>query len=183
MDRKEFGKLLSELRKSKRDEHFHQLTQRKLAQKSGLSENILGKLERGEKISLEPDLLLALVKSLGLSPRERREFFLSAIGITESEFQASQPEASLVFADLLNNLAQIALPAFIVDSYDDIVAANNIILGLFEFSENLIAIAPTIPGGYNVLRFVFSNRSQFNSLLGKQSDQYLMQSIRFFSGD
>jgi transcriptional regulator with XRE-family HTH domain len=180
MKRKEFGRLLSTLRKSKRDEFHHPITQRQLAELAGISEQVLGNIERGGKVALEPGLLLALSHAIGLSTREQREFLLAAIGVDENEHSASLPQAEVVFNELFNSLAQIALPAFLVDSYDDIVAANNLILGLFKFSEDLITIAPTIPGGYNVIRFVFSNQSLFNSLLGKQPEQYLMQSIRFF---
>lgn len=180
MNRKEFGKLLAALRKSRRDEHYRQLTQRRLAEQSGISEHVLGKLERGEKISLEPDLLLALASSMGLSTRERREFFLAAIGLNEREMPARQPSPEAIFGELFDSLTQISLPAFIVDSYDDIIAANYIILNLFEFSEELRKIAPTIVGGYNVLRFVFSERSKFHSLLNQEHEKYLMQSIRFF---
>jgi transcriptional regulator with XRE-family HTH domain len=180
MNRKEFGKLMAALRKGRYDEHYRQLTQQKLAEQSGISEHVLGKLERGEKISFEPDLLLALAHSLGLSTRERREFFLAAIGVNEQDMPASQPNPAAIFEELFENLEQIALPAFIVDSYDDIVAANTIILNLFEFSENLRKIAPSIVGGYNVLRFVFSERSNFQGMLHQEHEKYLMQSIRFF---
>jgi transcriptional regulator with XRE-family HTH domain len=180
MKRKEFGKLLAALRKSRRDEFFQPITQQKMSHLTGIPEQVLGNIERGYKVSLEPELLLALSKALRLSTREWREFLLAASGTNEDQLPASQPESNFIFNELFNSLAQIALPAFLVDSYDDIVAANNIILSLFEFSENLIPIAPTIPGGYNVIRFVFSNKSLFNSLLGKQSEKYLMQSIRFF---
>lgn len=180
MNRKEFGKLMAALRKSRYDEHYRQLTQQKLAEQSGISEHVLGKLERGEKISFEPDLLLALARSLGLSTRERREFFLAAIGVNEQDMPASQPNPAAIFDELFENLEQIALPAFIVDSYNDIVAANTIILNLFEFSENLRKIAPSIVGGYNVLRFVFSERSNFRGMLHQEHEKYLMQSIRFF---
>jgi transcriptional regulator with XRE-family HTH domain len=180
MNRKDFGKLLAALRKSEHDEYFHQLTQRQLANLTGISEQALGNIERGDKVSLEPELLLSLARALRLSTRERREFFLAAIGVNEEDMPATQPAASQRMDELFDSLSQIALPAFIVDSYDDIVAANQIVLNLFEFSENLREIAPNIIGGYNLLRFVFSERSQFNKILGKGHEKYLMQSIRFF---
>lgn len=180
MKRKEFGKLLAALRKSRYDEFFQPITQRQLSHLAGISEQVLGNIERGGKVSLEPELMLALSNALGLSTRERHEFLLAATNADEDQLSASQPEANFIFNELFNGLAQIALPAFLVDSYDDIVAANNIILSLFEFSENLLSLAPIIPGGYNVIRFVFSNKSLFSSLLGKQPEKYLMQSIRFF---
>ena len=180
MNRKEFGKLLAALRKSEHDEHFHQLTQRQLARLTGISEQTLGNIERGDKVSLEPGLLLSLARALRLSTRERREFFLAAIGVNEEDMPARQPAAAQRMDELFDSLSQIALPAFIVDSYDDIVAANQMVLNLFEFSENLREIAPNIIGGYNLLRFVFSERSQFNKILGDGHEKYLMQSIRFF---
>ena len=180
MNRKEFGKLVAALRKSRPNSHGQPTTQSQLAESTGISQQVLGNIERGGKVALEPEFLLSLARVLNLSTRERREFFLAAIGIQEDNIPANQPEASLVFDELFNSLAQIALPAFLVDAYDDIVAANNSILRLFEFSQDLISMAPTMPGGYNVIRFVFSKESRFNALLGKQHEKYLMQSIRFF---
>jgi transcriptional regulator with XRE-family HTH domain len=180
MNRKEFGKLLAALRKSEHDEHFHQLTQRQLACLTGISEQALGNIERGDKISLEPGLLLSLARALRLSTRERREFFLAAIGVNEEDMPARQQTAAQRMDELFDSLSQIALPAFIIDSYDDIVAANQMVLNLFEFSQELREIAPNIIGGYNLLRFVFSERSQFNKILEKKHEKYLMQSIRFF---
>jgi DNA-binding XRE family transcriptional regulator len=180
MNRKEFGKLVAALRKGRRNEHFQKLTQWQLAQQAGISEQVLGNIERGAKVTFESDLLLAIAEALQLSTRERHEFFLAAIGVEEEKMPACQPEPCKVFDELFNSLARISLPAFIADSFDDIVAANNIILNLFEFSEDLISIAPDTPGGYNVIRFVFSQKSLFNRILGQHHENYLKQSIRFF---
>lgn len=119
MDRKEFGKLVAALRKSKQDEYFHELTQAGLAKQAGISEQVIGKVERGGKVSIEPDLLLRLAQAFRLSPRERREFFLAAIGLGEEDIPGQQPPDEQVFDELFNTLAQVSLPAFLVDSYDN----------------------------------------------------------------
>lgn len=180
MNREEFGKLLAALRKNRLDENYHKLTQRKLAHITGISEQVIGNIERGDKASLESGLLLELARALRLSTRERREFFLAAIGVDDKDVPANQPEPLQIFEELFESLAKIALPAFIVDSYDDIVAANHIILKLFGFSDQLREIAPHVVGGYNVIRFVFSKRSQFRNTLTIDHEKYLMQSVRFF---
>jgi transcriptional regulator with XRE-family HTH domain len=178
MNRREFGRLLAALRKSKVDDNMQPLTQRRLAGLAGISEQVLGNIERGDKVSLDRHILSRLSDALDLPTRERRKFFLAATGISEGE--SSHPDGLLALDELLRRLLKISLPAFIVDSYDDIVAANSIILRMFDFSRELIETAPLIPGGYNVLRFVFSQKSQFSRLVTKNHENYLEQSIRFF---
>ncbi|MGE5842322.1 MAG: helix-turn-helix domain-containing protein, partial [Deltaproteobacteria bacterium] len=85
MDRKQFGKLIAALRREQRDEHDHEYTQAKLAEVVGVSEQIIGKIERGEKITYEADLLINLAKAFRLSSPERQEFFLAAVGLEEKD--------------------------------------------------------------------------------------------------
>jgi len=176
MNHRDFGKLVAALRKSWRQPY----TQAGLARQTGLTEAVIGKVERGEKLSADPDLLLRLAQAFSLSTRERREFFLAAIGLEEDDLPAQRAADDKTLTNLLEVLRQTALPAFIVDAYDDILAANHIILSLFDFSAGLRQAAPGLIGGYNVLRFVFSSRSLFSQQLGGGQSAYLRQSIAFF---
>lgn len=178
MNRNEFGKLTAALRKSIQNETGDELTQPELARRANLSGNVLGKIERGEKVSLEPDLLLKLADAFHLSTPERKEFFLAAIGIDQKDIPANGHVDA--FDRLLETMSNAAVPAFIVDAYDDVIAANYFIFGLFDFIEAMQKLAAKIPGGYNVLRFVFSEKSGFRALLQPKSENYLLQSVRFF---
>lgn len=178
MNRIEFGKLIAALRKSIPNDSGEELTQPELARRANIGASVIGKIERGEKVSLEPDLLLKLANAFHLSAPERKEFFLAAIGIDQKDIPGCGQ--SDVLAQLFETMSNLAIPAFIVDDYDDVIAANHLIFALFDFIEALRISAADIPGGYNVLRFVFSEQSQFRNILQPKSDNYLLQSIRFF---
>lgn len=179
MNAVEFGRLVAALRRELRDEAGRPCTQAALAQRAGLSPAIIGKLERGEKIPTDPTALPSLAHAFHLSIRERREFFFAALDVDQ---QLLQPALSLETAlnTLLEVLRQLSIPAFIVNSYDDIIAANALILRLFPFSAELQRQASRQVGGYNVMRFVFSSQSQFGNWLGQGQQAYLNQSIAFF---
>jgi len=178
MNPKHFGKLLAHLRKEQYDETGQPYTQKYLAQRIGVSPAVISNLERGEKITLEPDILPRLADALRMSMRERREFLLAAARIEEQDMLSCTTEESL--ASALNVLKTLALPAFLVDTYDNILAVNPSILTLFEYSDSLIQQAGQRFAGYNVLRFVFSTNSPFRSSLLNERESYLLQSIAFF---
>lgn len=179
MNAHEFGHLLAALRKQTRNPDGLPFTQASLAQAAGLSTAVIGKLERGEKIPADPDVLPRLAQVFHLSTREKHEFFFAALGI-EAARQAALPSKETAFDTLYTALQQISLPAFIVDAYDDLLAANASIVQLFSFSQPLQQQASQQVGGYNILRFVFSRQSQFGNWLGSEQTAYLRQSIAFF---
>lgn len=181
MNRKEFGELIATLRREQRDELDREYTQAKLARLVGVSEQIIGKIERGEKATYESDLLTNLAKAFGLSSRERREFFLAAVGLSSSSIPRSTSTAERILSDLIHIMITTALPAIIVDCYDDVVASNRIALAMFDFTEKMQREAPRIAGGFNVMRVVFSKKSPYRDALAKERrDPYIAQNLQFF---
>ena len=178
MKPKNFGKLIAHLRKEQHDECGQPYTQKRLAQEMGVSPAVISNMERGEKATLESDILPRLADALRMSRRERREFLLAAIRIDEQEIMGGNAQESLEKAlDVLKNLA---LPAFLTDTYDNLLAVNHSILALFEYSDSLIQQANQHFAGYNVLRFVFSQDSPFSESILENKQPYLLQSISFF---
>ena len=178
MKPKNFGKLIAHLRKEQHDECGQPYTQKRLAQEMGVSPAVISNMERGEKVALEPDILPRLADALRMSRRERREFLLAAIRIDEQEIMGGNAQESLEKAlDVLKNLA---LPAFLTDTYDNLLAVNHSILALFEYSDSLIQQANRHFAGYNVLRFVFSQDSPFSESILENKEPYLLQSISLF---
>ncbi len=181
MNRKQFGELIATLRREQRDELDREYTQAKLARLVGVSEQIIGKIERGEKVNYQSDLLLNLAKAFRLSSRERREFFLAAVGLDSSSIPRSARPAEQILDDLMNILVTTALPAIIVDCYDDVVASNLIALAMFDFTVEMQQEAPQLAGGFNVMRVVFSRKSKYHDALAKERrDQYIAQNLQFF---
>lgn len=181
MDRKQFGKLIAALRREQRDEHDHEYTQAKLAELIGVTEQIIGKIERGEKVTYEADLLINLAKAFRLSSRERKEFFLAAVGLEEKDIPRPANTAEQILASLITIMETTALPALIVDAYDDVVAGNLMALALFDFTEDMQKEAPQLVGGYNIMRVVFSKKSPYRDALAKeQRERYITQNLQFF---
>src|SRR5581483_93373 len=87
-----------------------------------VEEPVISKLERGVKKHFEPDLLFRLANVLQLTTLERREFFLAASGF----------DAQKILKKMLDLMGQVRLPAFVIDVYGDVIAANNCILAFFK---------------------------------------------------
>jgi len=170
-----FGKILAWLR---RDFSPRPITQNELAEKAGLSPAIISNLERGAKTNLEADTLLRLAKALKISPRQLREFLISASPLLPTALPGVDAEQALQTA--LKMLGGIHLPAFLVDTYDNGLAANEMLLALFPEIEALLHQKQGQPHQFNVLRFVFHAHSPFQTRLLGNSQQYLQQSVSFF---
>jgi transcriptional regulator with XRE-family HTH domain len=180
MNKKEFGQLISALRKEQKDENDHQYTQAKLAEVTGVSEIVIGKIERGERENFESDLLFRLAKAFHLSSRERKEFFAAAISI---DGQGSIPEitsSKQVFDDLIEMMRQIQLPAFIVDGYADIMVSNAMLEHLLLIPQKTILTIPFELAGRNMLRILFAPDSNHYKLIGEENyDVYALKVLRF----
>lgn len=180
MNSKQFGRLVAVLRKEQRDEHNYSYTQEKLAQEVRATASVISNIERGNKASLEPELLLNLADAFHLSTREREEFFLAAMRISQQKMPKTNCDAETAFQTAVSVIKNLALPAFLVDHYDNILATNQIILALFSYSEKIRSLAEQTFAGFNVMRFVFSKQSPFANSIVHNREPYLMQSIHFF---
>lgn len=180
MNSKQFGKLIATLRKDQRDEHNQPYTQDKLAQVTQATRSVISNLERGAKVNLEPELLVNLANAFSLTSRERESFFLAAMRLGSAANHRDDCNAQETLETALAVLQNISIPAFVVDHYDNILAANHSIMALYEFSEQMRQNAPNVFAGYNVLRFVFSSVSPFSKVITQNKDPYLQQCISFF---
>jgi transcriptional regulator with XRE-family HTH domain len=115
MNRSEFGRLVSALRKEHIDEEMNFWTQKKLGEETGLGELIIGKIERGQRANLDGDTLLRLANALRLTSGERREFFLAASGISEEKIPRQHSDPRSTLDELIQMMRQIQSPAFIMD--------------------------------------------------------------------
>ncbi|MCL4303491.1 MAG: helix-turn-helix domain-containing protein [Anaerolineae bacterium] len=163
MNHKEFGQLIAALRKEHFDEDGNRLTQAKLAERaqqrdphSPLNEIIIGKIERGERAMLDEQTLLSLADTLELTMGERREFFLAATGLDNEQLYPVQKSAAEMLASVIHMLADIQLPALLVDNYLDVIAANAILVKLYDTNQIDLRSRMNQPAGFNLLSFIFS---------------------------
>ena len=181
MGPKQFGKLIAALRREQRDEQNHECTQACLAKLVGVSEQIIGKIERGEKVTYEADLLVNLANAFRLSSRERKEFFLAAVGLDERDIPRPAHTPEQILNSLIAIMTTTVLPALIVDAYDDVVAINSFARTLFDFTDELQREAPHLVGGFNIMRVVFSKKSKYRDALAKeQRERCITQNLQFF---
>ena len=163
MNRKEFGQLIAALRKEHFDEEGNRLTQAKLAERAQqrdpltpLNETIIGKIERGERAMLDDHTLLSLADTLELTMGERREFFLAATGLDDVQIVAAHESTEAILASVVQMLSDIQLPALLLDSYLDVIAANGILVKLYDANQLDLHSRMSRPAGLNLLNLIFS---------------------------
>ncbi len=140
MDRNDFGQLVAALRQDLG------WTQFKLAEVAEIDEPVVSQIERGVKRFLPPDLLFSLANSLQLTTLERREFFLAASGLDERKIvrQAGANVKTDVFDHkkilerMVSLTGSLRLPAFLVDVYGDVVAANLAMFAFYRIPKEMI---------------------------------------------
>ncbi|SRR6266498_5220323 len=182
MDRKEFGDLLSALRQDM------SWTQFQLAEYSGVDDAVISQIERGVKKYFEPELLFCLANALQFTTLERGEFVLAASGLSEKRM-VRQPSAGMatdvfnprkILDKMIRLTGQIRVPAFLVDVYSDVVAANYIMLAFYDVPSSMIVSAANIPGGYNTTRLNFGRESVARTQVTNSWDEYALNSMRSF---
>jgi transcriptional regulator with XRE-family HTH domain len=124
VNRAEFGQLVEALRKEHLDKDNKTWTQQKLAAEARLSEQMIGTIERGSKAALDADTLLRLAHALGLTSNERKKFFAAASGIRIEQVSRGDQERVTGLQEMLAYLKQVYAPAFLLDSFGDIIALN-----------------------------------------------------------
>ena len=182
MNRKQFGELVAALRQDLG------WTQFQLAEYAELDDAVISQIERGVKKHFEPELLFKLVNTFQLTTLERREFLLAASGLEQKEIvrQASAATATDVFNvrkvldKMVKLTGQVRLPAFLVDVYGDVIAANNVILSFFKLPPQAVEQADKIPGGYNTVRFIFGKDLVARSHVIDNWDLFALNSMRSF---
>jgi transcriptional regulator with XRE-family HTH domain len=182
MKRKEFGELIATLRQDLG------WTQFQFAEYAEVDEAVVSQIERGVKKYFEPDLLFRLANALHLTTLERREFFLAASGLDDTQLvrQLSAQTATDVFNGrklldkLVSLLGQMQFPAFVTDVYSDVIAANNSILAFFKIPATMIENADRIPGGYNSMRLIFGRELVGRTHVADNWDHYALDTIRAF---
>jgi transcriptional regulator with XRE-family HTH domain len=182
MNRKEFGQLISTLRQDL------DWTQFNLAEFAQVDEAVISQLERGVKKHFEPYLLFNLANSFQLTTMERREFLLAASGLDNRQMvrQPSSQVKTDVFhpqktlTKLMHLTGQLRLPAFVIDVYGDVIAANYIVMSLFQITQEWAAAGANLPGGYSMMRVTFGRDLVSRNMVADNWDTYALSTMRGF---
>jgi transcriptional regulator with XRE-family HTH domain len=180
MNREDFGQLVAALRQDLG------WTQFKLAMLAEVDEPVISQVERGVKQFVGAELLFSLANALQLTTLERREFLIAASGLDERRMvrQAAANVKTDVFdhRKLLERLVQltgaIRLPAFLVDVYGDIIAANMAMIAFYEIPPAMMASAAQIPGGFNIVRVNFGRDLVGRNRITQNWEGYALNAMR-----
>ncbi|MCB9432409.1 MAG: hypothetical protein H6668_10530 [Ardenticatenaceae bacterium] len=164
MNRQELGQLVAALRKEHFDEYGNRYTQAKLAEKAQelnpqtpLNEIVIGKIERGERATLDEDTLLSLADALALTIGERHIFFLLATGLDNEQMFPAPESAPSILDKTMQILADIQLPALLLDCYLDVIAANHMLLQMYQTTALDLHHLAGQPSSFNLLWLIFSD--------------------------
>jgi len=181
LDNVEFGKIIADLRKQKRTENGKGWTRKMLGEYLHLTPHQVGRLERGERKYLDTETLHLLAKAFNLTALERKELFYAAVDATEGKItNSTHTESKATLYDLSETLSKMQAPAFVLDEYADIIAANLIILKLYRVSEKFIAQLGETPASYNLLKFIYSSDSGYRDIVGNAWEKLAKRNTHFF---
>jgi hypothetical protein len=190
VNRLAFGKLIASLRKEHEDEEDNSWTQEKLAQEANkviraevFTRAIVGSIERGER-GLHQQELLAIATALQLTSGERKEFFLAASGIDTERIAREENDPEEVLAQLIDRMKQAYLPAYILDSYCDVVAINAVLVDLMDLASAPFgeSSAASRPFSTNSVMASFSAEWEkyYSELMGEDWSDHAYQNMMLF---
>ncbi|MEZ4664488.1 MAG: helix-turn-helix domain-containing protein [Caldilineaceae bacterium] len=181
MNRSDFGQLIAALRRENVDMVLGKVwTQKRLAQEAGLLERTIGQLEQGAKTSLEPQMLVQLANALGLTSLERKALLAAASEVDLEPQQIIQVQPPEVLAELLAQTRDLRVPAFIYDSYHNVLAANSLILALGVVPDTLLGSGAKSAAGFNLLRYYFAPESPYRDILAGYWPQFAVRNLQHF---
>ncbi len=167
MERKMFGKVVAALRKEQLDfDNGNSWSQEKLAEETGLTTRIVGKIERGRQVRLDRATLQELARAFRLTSLERREFFAMASEITDDAIVRADLKHQEVFSRVWATLGTICTPAFLMDSFGDLVGANRAVLDFHRLNWSQFNAARSSAGNVNILSLLLAPDAPIRSVLG-----------------
>ncbi|MEZ4864795.1 MAG: helix-turn-helix transcriptional regulator [Caldilineaceae bacterium] len=181
MNRAEFGQLVVALRKENIDLLEGKIwTQKHLAARANLPERMIGQLEQGNKMNLEPTVIAQLAQALGLTSMERAAFHAAAAEVDVNSFVSLQKPPAIIFAELLAATNDVRLPTYIYDAYGTVVALNAAMRALSILPEAMWATGNESPAGFNLLRYYFASDSPIRTFLGINWTQFAVRTVQHF---
>jgi len=175
----DFGLLVKTLRKNSFDPSGNRWSREGLSKAVHLTEDQLGRLERGDRKYLDNQTLMLLADSFNLTSLERKEFFYAALSLKDNKlFNHHEPETQL--KNVIATMETLQVPAYIIDVYADIVVVNTAVLNLYQVTRELIDYVRQLPGGLNLLYFIYSSTLGFKEVIGSYWNKTAMMALLEF---
>jgi transcriptional regulator with XRE-family HTH domain len=165
---KEFGRLVAALRREHMDEQGNVWSQDELAKQTGLPKETIANIEIGRKKLLSTDILLQLAEAFNLTSDERMEFFLAANRIEEQQIAQRTASPQAVLNNLIQTLERTYAPAYIIDTYCDLLAVNMAALRFYSVAEEHATLMAAEPARMNMLSYVFSPEWNKQDVMAEQ---------------
>ncbi len=165
MNNEHFGRIVKALRKKCYDQQGNRLTREILSKMVYLTEEQLGRLERGDRKHLDKKTLSLLADSFKLNNEERKEFFYAAFGSNEHYLYKNEDPGSQL-KKLLVLMQKLQAPAYIHDAYTDVLAANNAALNVCQVTANQVEQARQVPAGFNLMHYIYAPVMKLEIILG-----------------
>ncbi|MDE0076180.1 MAG: helix-turn-helix domain-containing protein [Caldilineaceae bacterium] len=167
MDHLTFGKVVASLRKEQTNfRNGQNWSQQDLANESGLTPRIVGRIERGEQARLDGGVLGTLAKAFNLTSLERREFFAMASEVTGQEIVREDLCDNEVFTEVWELLNGLCAPAFLTNPFSDIVGVNRSLLLFHGINIQVLQAFRSTAVGVNNLGLLFEPNTPLKQVLG-----------------
>ena len=126
MKRREFGQLIEVLRhQTAYTRHNNKpFTQKEMADRLNISLRNYGRIERGEVVNIESEVLEGLATLLGLTARERYPFFLAASGISRYAVPSDSEQLAQLKEMLHTRVREAIFPTYVFDPFGNILLAS-----------------------------------------------------------
>ncbi len=168
MDHKTFGKVVAALRKEQ--VNFlsgHNWIQQDLANQTGLTPRIVGRIERGAQARLDGEVLQKLADSFELTSLERREFFAMASEVMDSKIVRRDSCGEDVFKEVWELLENLCVPAFIADSFSDLIGANRCFMAFHDLDLKILNGVKDQYKSINNLALILDSKTPMRKILGR----------------
>ncbi|MCP4527899.1 MAG: hypothetical protein GY833_18590 [Aestuariibacter sp.] len=174
-ERQRFGKIVQKLRV-----YTTRMTQVALNEKFDLPDKTIERIENGNYVKINTELLGNLADEFNLTTLERKEFFLAAIAPDHGQLIDRDITDSLTILDkLITAMKGVCLPVFINDVYSDVIAVNNMTLELLNVKKALARATEGVDR-FNLMRFLFEDDSIYKQLVGKSWQAAALQNVSYF---
>jgi len=168
MNRETFGKIVAAMRKGRYSfETGRNWSQQDLADNMGLTQRIISRIERGQQSKMNSDLLRDLANAFNLSSMERSEFFAIASEVNNDAIVRDDLCSGLnnglccreIFGKLWGILEGVQSPAFLTDSFGDVVGLNRCLMAFYGISMSDLQARKSSDQRLNYLEMMMVNDS------------------------
>jgi len=158
VDRETFGRLVAALRKEQFDyQKGRSWSQQELADRTGLTQRIVSKIEVGKQAKIDGVILGGLADAFCLTSLERSEFFAMASEIGDGQIVRSDLSDEEVFAQMWASLSNLHAPAMLVDSFGDVLGVNRSLTAFHNLRAVELQARTNTDAGVNILSMLLAD--------------------------